>query len=326
MSSNQMTLEEYKKYLEWDTQKHLLVEGTSDRIIFLRFFEEFLGPEWQDNSGLAIDTSEILSSSSNNAQGNREKVELAVNMLMNLLPLNKLTGFVDREFRGFDWESEFQDKLKIHVIKDRIVWTRGHSIENYFLNINVLQIPFTIASGETFKKAYDLFKKNLLYFLKTACILTLSALSLNYSFDRIKASIGWDILESDGTINTEIWSDRLNDKANFNREEISQLIKQYNKYADNLISINDEILEWFPHGHISFHLIWCAFARCVYETVDNPSERKSKAQKVLEASSDMRLGMCALYWAKCARQGIVPHPSEIFNLIGIALDSKPAHT
>ena len=80
MSSNQMTLEEYKKYLEWDTQKHLLVEGTSDRIIFLRFFEEFLGPEWQDNSGLAIDTSEILSSSSNNAQGNREKVELAVNM------------------------------------------------------------------------------------------------------------------------------------------------------------------------------------------------------------------------------------------------------
>ena len=132
----------YRIYLQLSEKKHVLVEGKSEKIAFRNLKYELD----IDIDELEIDSAEYLiefEDSEGHPQklGNREKVEeiskIVVAESQNLENngrepyADKFIGFVDREYREFQVSNSIQDLLNCHRVSDRLVWSRGHSIENY---------------------------------------------------------------------------------------------------------------------------------------------------------------------------------------------------
>jgi hypothetical protein len=129
----QYTPAEFRNFLMMSHDKHLLVEGIDDKIAFKLLFEELSGKH-----DIKIDTAERLINFER-PLGNREKVEEICRTVTGRSFADKLVGFVDREFREFEWDNDIRDNLGQHKVDGRLVWSRGHSIENYFFDFIILR-------------------------------------------------------------------------------------------------------------------------------------------------------------------------------------------
>ena len=120
----------------------------------------------------------------------------------------------------------------------------------------------------------------------------------------------------------DTWKQRLS-KASFNLQEVTQLMTAYQKYHEFLLSAEKETIRWFSHGHLSFYIIWCAFARCTYESIEDDVYQKERAaHNVLRYADDIRFKRCASSWAQSAHQGKAEYPSEILSLLEL-VRNKP---
>ena len=307
------TKEEYKKILQMSSKKRVLVEGRDDHYLLSALFEEVLGEDWNDIYNIEIERSDTLLIG---APGVRQRIEEIVDLVSKTKLREKLTGFVDREFRGFDWQKEkIIDSIQSHFTKDRILWTRGHSAENYFLDESILKIPLRDASGEEFQKAYAHFKKIFNSCLQEACKVSLAAYQLNY-LTRIRPSLGWNVIKSNGTLNLDEWKNQLR-KCGFVIQDIENIISTYHLFEDVINATDLNTTKWICDGHISFAYLWCAFARCVYESTESYNDKKANAQRVLRANSEMRFNPCASSWARFTQSNSYEYPKDIFSILQI---------
>lgn len=307
-----LTPEEYRNILQMSPKKRVLVEGRDDFYLLLALFDELLGSDWQDTYNIEIEKSDILTG----APEKKKVVELTVNLVSKTNLRDKIVGFVDREFNEFTWENGIlTDLIKKHFIDDRILWTRGHSAENYFLDESILRIPFRDVSGEIFQKSYAKFKKNFYSYLRVACKLSLTAKNLEY-LTRIRPSIKWEVIKEDGDLDLEQWKIQLS-SVGFKPQDIDKIITTYLMIEDVINSADIETVRWFCDGHLSFFLLWCAFARCAYDATELPSDKRAIAQRILKYKDDLRFNSCASAWAKSAQSNSCEYPKEIFTLLNL---------
>jgi hypothetical protein len=73
------------------------------------------------------------------AYTNLAKVEYICKSVQNRPYAHKIVGIVDRMLRDFRRASSVEDTLRQHKVMGRLIWTRGHSIENYFFQVAVLR-------------------------------------------------------------------------------------------------------------------------------------------------------------------------------------------
>ena len=292
--------------------KFLLVEGRDDLYLIQALFDETLGLDWRDTYGIVIDKAEVLLSEPEKSKA----IEAVVKLVSKTNLRDKLVGFVDREFRGFTWENGvLTDIIKKHFIDDRLLWTRGHSAENYFLDKKILLTPFRDVSGEIFQKSYAMFKKNFDSYLRVACKLSLTAKNLKY-LTRIRTSIEWDMIEESGNFDIEKWKKQLS-KRGFSPQDVQKIITTYIE-IDNVVNSADiETIRWFCDGHLSFLLLWRAFARCVYEATELIGDKRAMVQRVLKYGDETRFNTCASVWAKSAQSSSCEYPKEIFKLLDL---------
>ncbi len=185
MSVSQYSSQEYKNILEMSHhEKHLLVEGRTDVMIFDILFEEFLGVDWRDDHKLVIDCAETLISSDEFRGGNRERVE----KMCAIYQEKNLVGFIDREFRNFQTENKLVDEIKKHYQNNNLIWSRGHSLENYYFEISILRSSFRDIGGDEFNQAYELFQNNFDSFIRTAGTLSLAGHALK-QYDKFIGTI-----------------------------------------------------------------------------------------------------------------------------------------
>ena len=96
MSTLSFSIDHYKAKIIMSSLKHLLVEGKTDERLFKLLLSELPGSKHH----IVVECAELIRNSS--AMSNREKVEAICNGLSGSSHCDKITGFVDREFRGFD--------------------------------------------------------------------------------------------------------------------------------------------------------------------------------------------------------------------------------
>ena len=195
MAAVQYTPDEYRIYLNTTDTRHLLVEGPSDKMLFKLLLDEVLRHTSQQFSrdDIDIDSAEDFIQF-DEPLGNRAKVE-AICQDVNLASYaDKLVGFVDREFRDFERDPELQDTLGAHKVSGRLVWSRGHSIENYLFDFGTLREPLRDFSPTPyFDVALCTFELLLKPAVHLACALSLVGDDLQ-KFNRIKASVDWQVL------------------------------------------------------------------------------------------------------------------------------------
>lgn len=304
----------YRNLLRMTSHKHLLVEGSDDVRFFKILFDDIFSgktvPVRIDSADTLIKFGSVLS--------NREKVEELCHSVAGLPIEKKLVGFVDREFRGFEFQPLLQDLLGSHKVDGRLIWSRGHSVENYFFDFGILRSPMRdLGVSLNFDRALSLYETVFESAVRLACTASLTGVELE-RISHIRGSLDWtlfDLAPPDVSINLRKWEAKLAKESN--QSFAQQVITSFQKWHALVRTAEFDVVRWLCHGHIGFKSVWEVYSRCVYEVCSTGSHKQShaEAQKSLTASENHRFSSCTSIL--CQKRKTPEHvfPNEILTLL-----------
>jgi hypothetical protein len=310
----------YRNMVKMSSFKYILVEGPDDKRFLMYLVKDLFGRR----SDLKIHGAHQISFG--NKLGNRERVEAIAKSISKHNHASRFMGFVDREFREFEMTHDVADLLKKHKITDRLIWSRGHSIENYFFEFTILNRPLRHFSiTPYYDDALDLLEQNLPYILKLACAMGLAARECNL-LGAIKGSIDWNILQfnsSELTLDVQKWEEALIKKPQIRKDQARNVIDAFYKYSRKISRIDADIIRWLCHGHIGMSCIWASYARCIFEVCRKSGGEKPshEANNVLKAEETVRFNSCASEWSLLASKKSCEYPEDIFIFLGITSEN-----
>jgi hypothetical protein len=200
MSGLQLTPDEYVTKIAMSKDIFLLLEGSEDKIFFTLIrnkFEQVFLDSHSDDLNLLLKINIETAEEIKGMLGNREKIEKICNLVSqeNQNTRDRVLGFVDREFREFEYINSLQDKLGNHRINEGLIWSRGHSIENYFFDLATWKEAFNnYLVSELYQEAFEIFESKFNDILKIACSLSLAALSENL-LKPIPTTLDWKCID-----------------------------------------------------------------------------------------------------------------------------------
>lgn len=296
-----------------DTQKkYLLVEGKQDKQFFRLFLNQF-SPQIRT----VVDSAENFISFENTF-GKREIVEKISDLIAETIYANRFVGFVDREYREFDLES-LVDCLNCHNLKTRLVWSRGHSIENYFFDYQIIHESLLgLSSVDCFDSAIKNFEDCFEETIRIACALGLTGYQM-HKIEVVRSSIHSNLFNVENSkivLQVETWQKSLKIKK-FTEEEILMAINSFQSWLEKLTNISFETVRWLCDGHSGIEIIWAVYHRCVFT---NTSERsQNEADKIYKVPEDARFQTLASWLVRKAKTKESVYPYEVLNLLGVDL-------
>ena len=299
------TPEEYLKYLEMDDiSRHILVEGRDDKRIFELLLRELCHTD--EKSRILVDSAAAFVECH---PENRETVEDICDKITGETYSDRLVAFVDREFREFDFP-KLLDHLNGHKVSGQLVWSRGHSIENYFFDFDTLCDPFIAFSPEGFDEALDIFKDVFDSAMRVACAISLAAREIG-RLKRVRASINAQMLNVDGSeteLNFDAW--KMNLEGKLSPDEVERLFTRFEFWYNKVLEADHNIARWMCDGHIGFRFIWTVYDRCV---------QLSGQKGTLEAKPPIRFNVCANSWVKHLLDNQCEYPAAVLDLLSIGI-------
>ena len=123
----------YVAAVSFRTTRTLLVEGSTDKSAIARLIIELRRKGLLDKDDVVIDTAADIP---NTPGGNRQRVEHIHAQVGDSI---RFAALVDREFREFDLSIPIDHAPYHRVVTQNLFWTRGHSIENYFITLAIVR-------------------------------------------------------------------------------------------------------------------------------------------------------------------------------------------
>lgn len=304
----------FRNLLRISHNQHLLVEGKDDKIAFKLLLDELDEPQT-----VTILSAEIISGPA----GNREKVEAICRSVSGHPLAAKVVGFTDREFREFARNPGFSDQLKTHRVADRLVWSRGHSIENYCFDLEIIRDAFG-GYTEYYTKALALLESHFESVLRLGCAATLTGLDFNNRLNLIQDSVDWEIVDiqpSTITLDVTGWQDRLQSRFKLQPSQAAHLITRFDAWHTRIKNADIQFARWFCHGHIGLAFISEIYARCIFEVCAHLDE-KARRTEVNRFRSDgyiTQFNNCLKTWSRGIKGSQYEYPKPVFNLLGMSL-------
>lgn len=307
MNGLQLTPEEYVTEIIMSEDRFLLLEGSDDEDLFilicnlLRKNEAQISAEKIDLlKNISIETSERIKGE----LGNRAKVEKICELVAQepFNVNNRVLGFVDREFREFEYSNYLKDHLKTHKINNRLIWSRGHSIENYFFEISTLREAFNdYLVSSLYQEAFEIFESKFDHTLRIACALSLAGLSENL-LRPIADSLDWQCIDITSTslkIDLEKWGKILNKKLKLDQLRIQNLFNKFEAYLNMTDQCDVETSRWLSHGHIGFNFMFVVYSKCLYITaLSDPRKNSSEEAEKVNQNKATRFRTVANAWVR----------------------------
>lgn len=298
----------------------LLVEGDSDRRALISLISRCLG--YAIRSEYVIDTADILASPHENAMGNREKVEYYCAALDSTPVAQKLVGFVDREFRGFVINNRsVEDNIAKHNVRGRVVWSRGHSLENYFLDSRVLADSFKqLVAHPEVERIDGLFAASFQDLIRAATVLSVVGWRLG-RFEELRKTLHWrQFWRSDTGVqwNPDAWYRDLCKRAPCPTDLAHQFWTEYLEVARSIQDVPFNLARWFVHGHTGLAVMTQGYARCIYEI----SGEERTAQSFLKLRDNEFHAHHSEVWAREVEAGRAVAPSPMLQLLKDAVNRQ----
>jgi hypothetical protein len=306
-------LNEYIADLKMTFKNRLIVEGRSDKNIFSQFFDEFSSGQYN----LLIDVVDDIDFIGQGIpQDNRTRIE-EVFKRISLKDSKKLVGFVDREFDEFQCAHVLEDKIKGHKVNTKVVFSRGHSIENYFFDIEIMREAFREFTNTNINDTLNLFRKLFESAMYLACAVSLAAKDIGNQrqipgvFDRVASSLSENefnlINNSFIEINKQEWQSKLVQRLG--QFEAQELINFFDQRLMMVQKADYSDVRWMCHGHIGLKVMVSMYQLCA-----NNSNSDFLTQRENQKLLHNKLGAC---WGRKSRQKNCDFPQELIELLGI---------
>jgi hypothetical protein len=240
----------------------LLVEGREDKEVFARTLHEFCHSRSVLGDNLLIDVADIIDPPPS-CVGNRQIVEEVHHTALRLGV--DLTSFVDREFREFDLEPAWVDKLlDPPEIAPGLFWSRGHSMENYLLaDAYVIQfIRYRLAADVSSAVLNEAIGElpNVRRWLCAFSIAVKNARIINRC-DGVLTDNSW-VVDASGVIAMDVKAivHRLVGDRGVERSDAESYLADAVRIFHQLRSVDPNLIALMTHGHHLMDGIWAALA------------------------------------------------------------------
>lgn len=311
------SLEGYINKLRTTSHPYVLVEGTTDK----RAIELLVRSLGLVDRNIQVESAEIIDSPSDDTLGNRFKVEKVCQLYRTHHPSErKLAGLVDREGRGFEVSNKcVVDRIgTTHIEDELIVWTRGHSTENYWLDRDLLitslqsHLPFKADYSKTAAK----FALVLDSVIRIALALSLVADGMNRPLC-IAQSILWEHIRiDDDEANLDITALAASLVTHgLPQKQAKDIAESYPRALQIARQTTGDVARWRCHGHITLKVIWAAFASCVAAC----GSRKD-GNCVFKTDEDTRVRELIGHWVTDRFLHRSEPPYMVFSVLGIDIE------
>jgi Protein of unknown function (DUF4435) len=202
----------YRNKLRTTRNGVLLVEGSQDKQAFQLLIAEAEERGWRAPNDLTIDSAESILSRADNVPSNRERVERVFADFDTSSLTVRVVGFVDREYRDFDVSPLYDRHANSHHLIGRVVWSRGHSLENYFFEPDIMSRAIrAVAMTDSYNAAIRAFETAFDSLVRLACAAGLAALEQG-RLQMLPATIDSDVIvitDQEADIAIDIWRGRI---------------------------------------------------------------------------------------------------------------------
>lgn len=313
----QYSIEAYRLKLRMTASRVILVEGKTDKVVMSHLVLRARDKDLPGNAtGLVIDTAEMLRSPLGSSLGNREKVELVASTIGDDPVFDHFVAFVDREFREFD-DKALRDCLLGHYVQGHLVWTRGHSVENYFFEATLLRTAIqSLAVSDNFVDAADEFAKVWPQALRVACAVSFALRDCGIIGVGPRSLRSHVISVNDGVLALDLvgWRAELMQRTGNNSSLCDDVLSSYEEWSGRLDSVGVDFLRWASHGRTGLSLLWLAYAQCVAGLGGD-----SEAEKAIGVASDTRNTVIGWHWAQQPTLESSSAPIKVLEMLGLEL-------
>lgn len=313
--SPKYSLAGYRNKLRTTQAVVLMVEGRDDKRAMVALLREAAGVCVADRADIQIDTATIIEA----AGGNRERIEALCASVLGTDVESKVLGLCDREYREFDASIPSADLLTSHRVSGRLVWTRGHSLENYFFCPRVLVGALRASTVATeVDTAIRLFSARHSDFVRAACAVGLTGATLGLTHV-VKASLEWLVFNAGAgePLAVDAWCEVLATKHRLDAARVAAVKSAYASWWEKAQAYDLDTALWLCHGHVGLTALWNAYARCVFEA---SGRDEAEVHRVLTWQEAGRCAALSEYWASKCRQGEAEYPHVLLDMIRVALD------
>ncbi|HEY9296055.1 MAG TPA: DUF4435 domain-containing protein [Phormidium sp.] len=307
--------------------KHILVEGRDDKYLIEKLWDDFSSQSSFNNlNKILVDSAEnlIKGEQTNQFLNNRQKVEFIASSVIGQSYAESFVGFVDRELYKFEWDydtsAELQDSLNTHEVIQRLVLSRGHSIENYVFDFSILCEVLEVFSNTVYaRQAIELFKETFQSSLREACSIGLAATKAQV-LSKSNSTIDWKILEIASPVEVSFkfdeWIQRLIGRGISSTQE-RNLRLYYPMYKEQVSKASISLIRWICHGHTGYDFLRAIYERCIFDVCPNTQDKAKELSGISWVAKDKLLYSFINSWIKKRLQEQFEYPVAIFELLGV---------
>lgn len=199
-------------------------------------------------------------------KNNRAKVEKAHELSKGNQQYKKLFFLCDRESRGFLIDKRVHDEISEHYVDGQLSWTIGHSIENYFLNPEIISNGLRYLTPSAFKdQAIERLHQCFPSSIRVIAMLTLAAREFgNASYPC--GVISRNSIEIDNQRNVSINFSKINNPA------ISNFEKIYKSFEGCINASDIEVCTRLCRGHTAIVILKRIFAACLFQVLSDSGD------------------------------------------------------
>lgn len=321
-------LPSYLSYIRMSSKSHIMVEGPSDRQMLLLLIDEMACgiPDVALNERVDVDHAGMLKGLED-VGGNCEKVEaVSVNCAAPDFD-GKYVGFVDRQFREFELGATILDNLQSHKVQGRTIWSKGHSIENYYFERDVLRGPLRmLCLSPFFADAVNSLEAVFESAIRMACAIGLATVydDQEYTWQCLTTCIRCSMIQvgpAGVRLQTNEWEQSLIRDRRLKQKAAEGVVASYREWLSKLELVDRNTMKWLCHGHIGVRILKLVFARCLLIACgrngdDDPA--RAVQRDFLYASEKQVHNAFAADWARQAVEGLQDYPHEVFRALGLA--------
>ena len=314
-------IEALPNFLAMSRNHYLFVEGDDDKTFFNLLLDEY---QLRSNKHLVqivvLQPDELIRF---HYMGKQEQVEEICKFVKDLEVAQKLAGFVDREFRFFEITDQIIDNQQEHFVEDRLVYSRGHSIENYLLEINCLRSSLRdIADVDNFNSVFELYKSIFESVIRLTCSLTLLT-QTHTPWNKIVSSIDWKCFQLESSVidlDLSIWKTKLQSRG-YDTLQIKTILSDLEKHRYTVQNTNKVTILWYTHGHITFDLSFKIFQYCTFlhYTNSHNSNASILADNVFAIDRNKKFRSLASHFVRHALDEKCMYPEPVIRHIGLTL-------
>ena len=330
MPALQVSYQAFVNRVKMSRKPHILLEGTQDKRFFDSFSLTIAGREGGTEGTTSLPRPVITTAESIKSdipgEGNRYKVEKASELVGSHSFGYRFVGFVDREFRKFALDDRVEDKLKTQRRQGRLVWSRGHSIENYLFDFDTVRTPLRVCTPdpEIAQNALGILRANFGEIINIACSLGLAARDLG-QLESVRRTISWDITVLSGPDvqwDIEKWKLALKRDARLDSQTIDSLVQNFERWLGIVRTSNQADVKWACDAHTGYRLIWQGYASIVnhvcltqQDTVGKASNQRSA---ILGVNDAIKFNQLVESWISEMSPSAVDTPALCFKMVGAA--------